>query len=1452
MNPFENFCAALDKAGIKLNGEVIADGKLHRYKAAGDQHKNSWYVLHPADTNTPAAGAFGCWKSGIDETWCEKREKKFTDAELQAIRRTLKRAEEERERTQAALHTQARKTASWILNRSRPARSLHRYLTRKGVKVFGAVHEFRDALVLPLLDSASELHSLQFIGVAGDKRFLGGGKVAGCFFTVADKPEGPLAVCEGYATGATIHESTGFAVTCAINCGNFLAVSIALRKKFPAREIIVCADNDAWTNGNPGLTKATEAAKTIGARLVAPQFQDTATKPTDFNDLHNLEGLDTVKKQIEAATEPAGRSRLVLPGSDRPDSVFTAECGRIIGARNVWFLKGGLVVEVRRKTFTDKIHHLAFHVLRPVEVCTAIEDIVEIGTLVKERFVPCSMSDRRANVLINSPQFKRELPEITRVLDYQIPIIHDDGLIFPMRGFDARFGIYTNPDAPAIVEMDQRSARMWLFELLKDFCFDGEQSLAHAVARLLTPMCRALMGWDARGPFWIFAANRERLGKDYLAVIAGLLFDGYPNEDAPLESRDSAETKKRITSAIMAGRNRMHFANCSGHIADAALEQAITSKCWSDRVLGSNTEISLPNEIEFSMSGNSGVVTYRGDLAHRARHIRLSFAEENPNGRKFTNPDLHRWVQLHRSDLLSALAALVKHWFANGKPSGETPFASFPAWADVVGGVMRSNGLGDPCLPETMTQVGGDEEFRDFKILFRLAHAKWKVVRVELKKITALIVEGDTQLFGWLNLAEREGQTRLGKMLRRYDGRVLDGIVLKVHNDTTRPKFSFEPWEDGCGSSSNPVDMLLKANSTDMGADLADIADVLHPKSVLPISNRPETGKGAAEDVEDGPGKVREVREVSSALTSRLITDPAELAGIAEMISAADAPVALDIETYGDDALNPYRGEIRLLTLGLPGRNPWILDLKVLGYGLGPLKPALESALIIGHNLKFDLLWLRVKCDLRIQRVFCTMTAARLLHAGTKQKNDLGTIIDRYLDVSLAKDQGRSDWGCDLLTPEQTQYASDDVAHLHQLKTVLVSELEDARLTEVALLEMELLPVVVDMEATGFAVDRSRLETLLADAERGALSSAKETKSLFNNPDINLNSPAQLLPVLVGLGIEVADTKAETLATIDHPTVKLLVFHRKAEKQAQMLRTLGESIEFDGRIHARFNPIGTATGRFSSSGPNLQNVSRGKPRSCFVARPGCQLVVADYSQIELRAAAALAVEPRMLEAYLRSDDLHLQTAELVLGRNANTEDRQLAKAVNFGLLYGQSADGLARYAGQSYGVQMSLEQAVSIRRNFFEGYEGLERWHRAAWSQAAGDVLESRTRLGRRRLLDDAGDSQWKRFTTLINTPVQGGCADGMKRAMLKLARLLPTDANLVSCVHDELIVETPVASAELVKNLVTDTMISEMHAIFPEVPIEVEAKICADWGGKSGTRPPVSSAPNLEQQEPA
>ena len=294
------FRAAMRAAGLDCGSPPPADGNLHRFKAKGDAARNSWFVLH---AGPPAAGAFGCWKRGFKDTW-HNGKADLSQAQWETVRRHWREAEAARERTEAERQAKARDVAAWILRRAKPADAAHPYLAAKAVKPVGDLREYRHALALPLRDSTGTLHSLQFVSPDGGKRFLTGGRISGSFFTLSDRPDGPLVICEGYATAASIAEATGFAAVAAMNCGNLPAVAAALRAKWPARELILAADSDQWTPGNPGLTKATEAAKATGARLAVPSFPDAATNPTDFNDLARIEGRAEVRRQLEAAAAP--------------------------------------------------------------------------------------------------------------------------------------------------------------------------------------------------------------------------------------------------------------------------------------------------------------------------------------------------------------------------------------------------------------------------------------------------------------------------------------------------------------------------------------------------------------------------------------------------------------------------------------------------------------------------------------------------------------------------------------------------------------------------------------------------------------------------------------------------------------------------------------------------------------------------------------------------------------------------------------------------------------------------------------------------------------------------------------------------------------------------------------------------------------------------------------------
>lgn len=272
----DDFKAALDAAGLPTKEKISPDGRMHRFHVEGDRpgSKNGWYVLY--GDGLPS-GAFGSWKTGFKGTWCAKPQNTLTPAERREFSDTIKKAEQQRAREEETRRSEAREKALSIWKASPPAPQDHPYLVKKGVRNHG-LRLHKTSLVIPMRDSAGVLHSLQFIDGEGNKRFLSGGRKKGCYFAIGS-PSESLCIAEGYATAASIHESTGLPCAVAFDSGNLEAVALALRAKFPEIEITLCADNDANTPGNPGLTKAREAAAACGALLAVPPV------PGDFNDL---------------------------------------------------------------------------------------------------------------------------------------------------------------------------------------------------------------------------------------------------------------------------------------------------------------------------------------------------------------------------------------------------------------------------------------------------------------------------------------------------------------------------------------------------------------------------------------------------------------------------------------------------------------------------------------------------------------------------------------------------------------------------------------------------------------------------------------------------------------------------------------------------------------------------------------------------------------------------------------------------------------------------------------------------------------------------------------------------------------------------------------------------------------------------------------------------------------
>ena len=339
----------------------------------------------------------------------------------------------------------------------------------------------------------------------------------------------------------------------------------------------------------------------------------------------------------------------------------------------------------------------------------------------------------------------------------------------------------------------------------------------------------------------------------------------------------------------------------------------------------------------------------------------------------------------------------------------------------------------------------------------------------------------------------------------------------------------------------------------------------------------------------------------------RYITSPEALQEALEALAGAEF-IAIDTETTG---LAPRQATARLLQLAAPGTPAWVIDLPEIPEadrsGLaeilaGPIPKVL-------HNAKFDLAFL-ARAGLPVAGpIFDTMLAAQVLGAGLgEQDARLATLSRIYLERPLAKEMQASDWTAPTLTPEQLDYAAEDALVLVDLRPVLITRLKAARLVEAAKLEFACLPAIVEMEASGITIDLERWETMTAGLEEDLLAAEARAHALLQVEGLNLNSPPQLKKALQGLGLDLPDTKVETLAPLaeKHEVARALLDYRKASKMLSAFgRTYPKKIDpLTGRIHARYRQIGAATGRMSCSEPNLQQVPRTpEARACFITPP---------------------------------------------------------------------------------------------------------------------------------------------------------------------------------------------------------------------------------------------------------
>ena len=570
------------------------------------------------------------------------------------------------------------------------------------------------------------------------------------------------------------------------------------------------------------------------------------------------------------------------------------------------------------------------------------------------------------------------------------------------------------------------------------------------------------------------------------------------------------------------------------------------------------------------------------------------------------------------------------------------------------------------------------------------------------------------------------------------------------------------------------------------------------------------------------------------------------------------AQVCFDTETTNIDALH---ADLVGFSFSYKAREAFYVsvpsELEAAKKIVEEFKPFFEDPSIekIAHNIKYDLKVLQRYGIEVAEPLFDTMIAHYLINPEAKQSMDfLATFYLNYQPVSIETLIGKKGKGQgnmrDLKPEEICDYACEDADITFQLKQLFEPEIQKPHLSQLFYnMEMPLVKVLKDMEFEGISIDVPALIDYSKELDETLIRLDTEIKDAAGE-NFNIDSPKQLGEVLfekLKISSKAKKTKTGQYATSedvlqkhehDHPIIPMILEYRQLRKlkstYVDPLPTMCDPM--DGRIHTNFMQTVTATGRLSSNNPNLQNIpirsAKGREiRRAFVARGAdYKLMAVDYSQIELRIIAALSADANMIEAFQQGHDIHVATAAKVFHtplEEVTRDQRSAAKAVNFGIIYGQSAFGLAQ------NLSISRTEAKGIIDAYFEQYSTIKKYMENVISQAR-EIGYVETIMKRRRYLPDINSAnavvRGYAERNAVNAPIQGSAADIIKMAMIAVHKAMHKEkvqSKMILQVHDELVFDVHVSEEIRMQNLVKTAM---EEAIQLAVPMEVELKLASNW----------------------
>jgi DNA polymerase I len=602
--------------------------------------------------------------------------------------------------------------------------------------------------------------------------------------------------------------------------------------------------------------------------------------------------------------------------------------------------------------------------------------------------------------------------------------------------------------------------------------------------------------------------------------------------------------------------------------------------------------------------------------------------------------------------------------------------------------------------------------------------------------------------------------------------------------------------------------------------------------------------------------------EVEAGVEPVLVRDEAALAALVEELNSA-THIAFDVETTSTDEMAAVLVGIALATNGERGYYIPVGHLEgqqlPMETVINAIRPALTNPAIgkIAHNATYDLVIMQ-RNGIDVSPItFDTMVAEWLRDPTSKEMGLKKLVLKRFgirmTDIDELIGKGKKQITMDMVPAERAgPYAAADAALTMRLMDGLRSELEQDDLLPISdQLEMPLVPVIADMQRAGVMLNTEYLAQLSEQLGQQLAALETEIRDMCNAPTLNINSPKQLNDVLFGTlalkaeGIRKTahgfSTAADVLENLrgEHPVIEKILQYREISKlQGTYVDALPALINPDtGRVHTDFNQAGSATGRMSSSNPNLQNIpirtEAGRDvRRAFITPDGTWLLAVDYSQVELRILAHVTKEPTLLEAFRSNLDIHAATAAIVYNipvEEVTKAQRNFAKRVNFGVLYGMGAFRLARDSN------LTLTEARQFIDTYFSRLPNVLQYIEDTKRKAKEEGFVE-TLFGRKRRFPNLKNGGG-RFNDVqreereaINMPIQGTAADIMKKAMIELYGELKRrklTSHMILQVHDELVLEVPQRELDEVAPLVVGIMESTFQL---EAPLKANAQYGSNW----------------------